>query len=358
MTSQQTHKKSGHDHTKRAPVKRASRLRVFAFSIILILGLLLILGVGACLWFYKYAWTPGPEMNSETVVVEIPKGSSVREIEKILAGKRVIHDDIRFLIMAKISGRAGHLQAGEFLLPTGANPEEIIGLLSTAHSVEYSITIPEGKNIKETARLFADKGWCDEERFISLCHNEAFISSLGMYNMNSLEGYLFPATYSVPKSMRSAEKIIAMMVGTFRNVWGELATGRYPVPNRNRTVILASMIEKETYAAFERPIIAGVFLNRLKKKMRLQSDPTVVYGVEGYNGKITRSMIRHKTPWNTYVIPGLPIGPISNPGRAALLAVLEPADTDALFFVSKNNGTHQFSRTLREHINAVNKFQR
>ncbi len=338
--------------------KKGGQLRIIALGAIVLTVLLLAVGVGGAFWFYDYAWKPGPAISSETVVVEIPKGSSTRDIRRILAARRVIHDDIRFLLLTRFSGRAGRLQAGEFLLPTGARPGEILRLLSTAHSVEYRITIPEGKNIEEIARLFAERGWCDAERFISLCHNEAFITSLGMYNLNSLEGYLYPATYSIPKSMRSAEKIIAMMVGTFRNVWSELIEGRYPVPDRNRTVTLASMIEKETAAGFERPIIAGVFLNRLKKKMRLQSDPTVIYGAADFNGRITREMLRRRTPWNTYVIPALPIGAISNPGRAALKAVLEPAETDALYFVSMNNGTHKFSTTLREHNNAVNKYQR
>lgn len=341
------------DAEKKQPVLRT-------VAIATIVGVLVLLGICILVagWYYHYAWTPGPDARSETVVVEIPKGSSVRDIQKILARQKVIHDDIRFLVMARLSGRSGRLQAGEFLLPTGALPEDIIHALSTAHSVEYSITIPEGLSIEETASRFAARNWCQAERFIALCHNEAFIASLGMEGVASLEGFLYPARYSVPKKMRSAEKLIALMVGTFRNVWRELIAGYHPAPDMKKVVILASMVEKETAAAFERPIIAGVFFNRLKKGMRLQSDPTVLYGLEGTNGRITRSMLREKTPYNTYVIPGLPIGPIASPGRAALEAVLHPAKTDALYFVSKNNGTHKFSKTLREHNNAVNKYLR
>ncbi len=328
---------------------------IVAISTLLSLLLVCVLVAG---WYFQYAWEPGPAADSATVVVEIPEGSSVRDIRAILAEKNVINDDFRFLIMARFSGRAGRLQAGEFLLPTGALPEEIIYALSTAHSIEYSITIPEGLSIEETASRFAARGWCRAERFIALCHNPAFIASLGLEDAVSLEGFLYPARYSVPKKMRSEEKLIALMVGTFRNVWQELTAGIEPVPERTEVVTLASMVEKETAAAFERPIIAGVFLNRLKKGMRLQSDPTVVYGLRDFNGRITKTMLRSKTPYNTYVIPGLPIGPIASPGKAALEAVLHPAQTDAFYFVSKKNGTHKFSRTLREHNNAVRKYLR
>ncbi len=321
-----------------------------------LLVLLLLLFVAG--WYFQYAWEPGPMVDSATVVVEIPEGSSVRDIQKILVDRRVIHDDIRFLLMARLSGRAGRLQAGEFLLPTRALPGDIIHALSIAHSIEYSITIPEGLSIEETASRFAARGWCRAERFIALCHNAAFIASLGLEGAVSLEGFLYPARYSVPKSMRDEKKLIALMVGTFRNVWQELVAGIEPPPERNRIVTLASMVEKETSAGFERPIIAGVFFNRLKKGMRLQSDPTVVYGVKDFHGKITRAMLRNKTPYNTYVVNGLPAGPIANPGRAALKAVLFPAETSAFYFVAKGNGTHKFSRTLREHNNAVRKYLR
>ncbi len=338
--------------------KKKIELRTVGIAAICsVLFLLLVFALVAG-WYYQYAWKPGPAAGSATAVVEIPAGSSALDIRKILVERGVIHDDIRFLVMARLSGRAGRLQAGEFLLPTEALPKDIIHALSTAHSIEYSITIPEGLSIEETASRFAARGWCRAERFIALCHNPAFIASLGMGDALSLEGLLYPARYSVPKKMRNAEKLIALMVGTFRNVWQDLTADLDPEPDRNRIVTLASMVEKETAAAFERPIIAGVFLNRLQKGMRLQSDPTVVYGLKNFDGGITRTMLRTKTPYNTYVIPGLPIGPIASPGRAALEAVLHPAQTDAFYFVSRNDGTHQFSRTLREHNNAVRKYQR
>lgn len=338
--------------------KNTPGLHKFAHVTIYCTLLLLSVFVVIVGWYYLYAWKPGPDTKSETIVVEIPEGSSVREIQKILVRQKVIHDDIRFLIMARFSGRAGKLQAGEFLLPAGALPQDIIYALSTSRSIEYSITIPEGLSIEETASRFAARGWCNAERFIALCHNEEFIASLGMEELESLEGFLYPAKYSVPKNMHRAEKLIALMVGTFRNVWRELDAEYGPIPDRNKVVILASMVEKETAAPFERPIIAGVFYNRLDKGMRLQSDPTVVYGVEGWDGKITRSMLVNKTPYNTYVIPGLPVGPIASPGKAALKAVLNPIETEALYFVSKGNGTHKFSKTLRDHNNAVNKYIR
>ena len=148
------------------------------------------------------------------------------------------------------------------------------------------------------------------------------------------------------------------MVGRFNQVWTEITAKLEEKPDREKTVILASMVEKETGSAVERPLIAGVFRNRLQLGMRLQSDPTVVYGLENFTGNITRTDLQTPTPFNTYTTSGLPAGPICSPGRQAMLAVLFPAQTKDLYFVSKNDGTHHFSETLAEHNNAVQKYQR
>lgn len=305
-----------------------------------------------------YALYPGPKHEEESVVVDIPKGSSTREIGNRLAAAGVIKDDIRFLLLAKISGYAGRLQAGEFLFETGKRPLTVLKTLATARSIQYSITIPEGLRASEIAAIFSEGGWSHRNSFANLVVDKQFIAKLGLSGVDSLEGYLYPDTYLLTKDLRGADKLIGLMVGRFNKVWSEITADLEEKPDREKTVILASIVEKETGAASERPLIAGVFLNRLQLGMRLQSDPTVVFGLSNHSGPITRLNLTTPTPYNTYVIPGLPAGPICNPGRASMMAVLNPASTKDLYFVSKNDGSHHFSADLNEHNNAVQKYQR
>ncbi|MCP4337796.1 MAG: endolytic transglycosylase MltG [Desulfobulbaceae bacterium] len=309
-------------------------------------------------WYGYYVISPGPETDSETVTVTIPRGTSVRGIANILAQKNVIHDDFRFLLLASFSGYSSKLQAGEFLLQTGRKPGEVLRKLASARSIEYAITIPEGLRAAEIAEIFGEAGWCDPKKFISLIYEKPFMEKLGFGNLASLEGYLYPDTYLFTKDIQGAEKIIPIMVKQFTEVWQELSASLEEEVDREKTVILASIVEKETGAPEERPLIAGVFSNRLRSGMRLQSDPTVVYGSEKFSMPITRKDLKTPTAYNTYTLPGLPVGPICNPGKEALGAVLRPATTKHIYFVSKNNGTHHFSNTLREHNRAVQKYQR
>jgi UPF0755 protein len=305
-----------------------------------------------------YAFYPGPKQDSESVVVNIPKGISTREIGRLLAEAGVIDDDIRFLLLARVSGYAGRLQAGEFLFQTGKRPLTALKTLATARSIQYSVTIPEGLRASEIAAIFGEGGWCHPHSFTNLVIDKQFIAGLGFAGLDSLEGYLYPDTYLLTKDMRGADKIIGLMVGRFTKVWTEITAGLEEIPDREKTVILASIVEKETGAPSERPLIAGVFHNRLQLGMRLQSDPTVVFGLPDHSGPITRLDLQTPTPYNTYVIPGLPVGPICNPGRESMAAVLNPASTKDLYFVSKNDGTHHFSADLNGHNNAVQKYQR
>ena len=201
-----------------------------------------------------------------------------------------------------------------------------------------------------------------KEEVLALIHDQKFISSLGL-SLSSLEGYLFPDTYLLTRG-KSAESILAMMVGRFLDVYskilaeaGKKDSAEKP-PNRHEVVTLASIVEKETGVAEERGLVAAVFVNRLKKNMLLQADPTVIYGIQKFDMALTRKDLKTPTAYNTYMQKGLPAGPICNPGRDSLLAVLHPAETSYLYFVSKNDGTHQFSRTLKEHNKAVRMFQR
>lgn len=343
------------DHSRPVSPSNGNTIRRIALGVVLLI-VFVVLSIGA--WYALYVFNPGPQTDNKTEVVIIPKGTSVRGIGVILDGSGIIRNDIRFLLLAKISGYGSKLQAGEFRLPTGLQPGEVLKTLASARSVQYSVTIPEGLRVSEIADIFAEGGWCEPDSFINLAYDKQFLEKIGFGDIVSLEGYLFPDTYLFTRDSFTVEKILTLMVKRFAGVWSELEAGFDQKADRERTVTLASIVEKETGAPEERPLIAGVFHNRLRVGMRLQSDPTVVYGVKGFSGSITRKDLVTPTPYNTYTLPGLPAGPICNPGRKALEAVLHPTPTKNLYFVSKNDGTHHFSASLSEHNRAVQKYQR
>ena len=319
------------------------------------LGLFLLVAGGFGAWYALYVTAPAP--GSGTVTVVIPKGAGVRRIGALLAEHELIRNDIRFLVLARLTHAGTRLQAGEFSIPRGLRPAEVLELLARGKAVQHLVTIPEGLTMEEVAAVFAENGWVNSAKFLTLCRDPAFIHHLGL-QQDQLEGYLFPDTYAFIREKSNATTIITTMVHRFLHVWKEIAPEKKSIPSRHRIVTLASIVEKETANPAERPLIARVFLNRLNRSMRLQSDPTVIYGLPDFNGNLTRKDLRRATPYNTYVIDGLPPGPICNPGKAALEAVLHPAASPALYFVSKNNGSHQFSSTLTEHNRAVHKYQK
>jgi UPF0755 protein len=225
--------------------------------------------------------------------------------------------------------------------------------------VLHRVTIPEGMTVKEIAHLLDEKGVVSVSDFLSAAQDKKLIKNLLGPDVESFEGYLFPETYSYAGAP-SAEDLIVIMVERFKAVYEPLSEQRKRMDmTDNEILTLASIIEKETGAAFERPLISAVFQNRLKIGMKLDSDPTVIYGMgENFNGNLRRKDLTEYTKYNTYVIKGLPPGPIANPGKDSILAVLNPADVSYLYFVSKGDGTHHFSKSFREHQNAVNKYQR
>lgn len=308
-------------------------------------------------WIALYALQAGPHLEKEYAIVTIPPKSGIRAIRHILADAGLIQDDIRFLLLAKILGLAGKLPAGEFRLPLEKTPGDLLRFLVKAKPVQHSITIPEGLRLEEIADIFAAGAWCDREDFIALTHDPKFIQSLGLESVTCLEGYLYPDTYLLTRDLHDTQGLIAMQVKRFFKIWSDLPQKTDTPLNQNEIVTLASIVEKETGKASERPLIAGVFLNRLKHGMRLQSDPTVIYGLKNFSGDLTRGDLKAEHPWNTYVIPALPAGPICNPGREALEAVLQPTPTSFYYFVSKNNGSHHFSTNLEEHNQAVHEYQ-
>lgn len=307
-------------------------------------------------WMALYAFQSGPRQEEEYTIVTIPPGSGIRGIRQILAESELIHDDVRFFFLVKVLGLAKRLPAGEFRLPHGKTPGDLLRLLAVAKPVQHAVTIPEGLRLEEVADLFAAGSWCDREHFIALAHDRDFIASFGI-KANSLEGYLYPDTYHLTHDLRDTQSLLAMQVKRFFQVWSDLSLTHPQSFSQHEVVTLASVVEKETGAASERPIIAGVFLNRLKSGMRLQSDPTVIYGLKNFNGDLTRSDLKNEHPYNTYVIPGLPAGPICNPGKKSMEAVLRPTASDYLYFVAKNNGRHQFSTNLDDHNRAVREYQ-
>ncbi len=326
-------------------------MRVISWGI----GLCSLFLVAAGIWLGIYILTPST-VSTDTVVY-IPKGAGVRNIKTLLSQKGLIRDDIRFLILTRISGAATRLRAGEYLIPPHLKPLQILRILEKGEVVRHHITIPEGMTIRQIAGILEKDNWIDPDLFSELSSDKQFIQTLGL-ELNNLEGYLFPDTYSLARGEVTEHKLLTMMVNRFLEVWKDITADLAMDIVRHQIVILASIVEKETAAQDERPLIARVFLNRLEKRMRLQSDPTVIYGIEDFSGNLTRDDLRRKTPYNTYLISGLPAGPICNPGKESIMAVLRPADAPYLYFVSKNDGTHQFSSTLREHNRAVKKYQK
>lgn len=264
----------------------------------------------------------------------------------------------------KLEGTGKSLKTGEYHFKKGETVAEVLRALAVGRVVEYKIVIPEGYNIFEIADLLAEQRIVKQKKaFLDVVLSpDAAVEFMG-FEAPNLEGYLYPATYNFSKNTASylvAKRLTDAHKKNFAKLLKRV--GRLPEGfDHHRLVTLASVVEKETGASFERPIIAAVFLNRLKKRMRLQSDPTTIYGEWIKTGErlfnIRRKHLQTLNAYNTYKISALPVGPISNPGYEAMLAVCEPKPGDYYYFVSKNDGTHYFSKTYKEHNKAVRKFQ-
>ena len=297
--------------------------------------------------------------KGEEVIVSIPRGSSLSQVGTALQEKGVISSRLVFKLVALIRGGQCKIKAGDYALKTGSDAGEVLDLLISGKTLMISVTIPEGYNMFQTADLFQKKGLLRKEDFLRKAQDSSFVRDLGLEG-KTLEGYLFPDTYSFRYSDRGDVKsIVTKMVKRFKEVYDRhiRATAEKYGWTESQVVTLASLIEKEARAS-EHGLVSAVFHNRLRKNMKLQSDPTVIYGIKPMGSKITREDLDRKHPYNTYKYTGLPPGPIANPGKASLMASIHPADKPYLYFVAKNDGTHHFSTTLREHINAVNKYQR
>lgn len=315
-----------------------------------------LLFIGTAVFLHSVG-TPPDSGSSTSLTVQIPKGSSFSKIADILNEAGLIKNKFSFYLFAKLKDAPRHIRAGEYELAGTMPPSLILDKLIRGEIKGYRVPIPEGYDIKQIAATLASQKLIDKKKFLRLCTDQEFLSSLGI-SAQSAEGYLFPETYILTKSM-DEEEIISLMVEQFRKrITPEMEERAEALGfSMDQIVTIASMIEKEGRIKDEKPLIAAVFYNRLKLSMRLQSDPTAVYGFADFSGPITREHLRRKSPYNTYQISGLPPGPITNPGLDSIMAALYPAGSDFLYFVARNDGSHQFSTRLSHHNAAVVKFQ-
>ncbi|MBW1649736.1 MAG: endolytic transglycosylase MltG [Deltaproteobacteria bacterium] len=303
-----------------------------------------------------FSKTPKDISDKTDKTLLIKKGLSFSDAAKLLYKNGFITNSFKMKLFAKLKGKV-NIKAGEYVLSASMPPIHILEILEKGKVKLYKFTIPEGLNIKEIATIFADENFCSEEKFIAKAMDKNFTKSFNI-NADTLEGYIFPDTYLFPKGL-ACEDLISVIIKHFFKVFKKDWKKRAEQLGftTHQVVTLASMIEKETMEPKERALVSSTFHNRLKINMKLQSDPTAIYGVENFKGYIKKKDLKKDTPYNTYKIKGLPPGPIANPGKAAIYAALFPADTKFYFFVSKNNGTHKFSKTFEEHAFAVRKFK-
>jgi len=325
-------------------MKRSLRKRVLPLACVVGLGI----GLAAC----------GSDREGEVQIV-VPDGASASRIARILEEKELVGSPRLFTLYARMGGASENLKSGTYRIPVGASWSEILDLLEAGAVETVPITVPEGFSAEQIAGLVSEISGSPVDSVVTLTTDSAFAAELGVPGPD-LEGYLFPETYRVAEGL-PARNILRIMVRRYQEFWTperrELAdsSGR----TEREVVTLASIVEKEARVVDEMPVIAGVYANRLEQGMLLQADPTVQYALGSPRSRLLYAAIDSvaDNPYNTYTHAGLPPGPIASPGEAALEAALQPADVPYLFFVARADGTHEFTRTLREHINAKNRIR-
>jgi UPF0755 protein len=323
----------------------ASAKKIMLTTVRICLSLLL-------LWYFLCLYPPG---NGSLVRdVSFPPGSGIRKLAGELKSGGIIRSSWHFILMTRLRGESHRLKAGDYRFNDGMTPDVILKKLVSGDVDYLKFSLPEGYSIHQAAELLEQKGYFKRGVFLEKCRDTALLARLGLIE-SSVEGYLYPATYNLSRG-GSEEQLISQMVAQFEKKFTELSSGGNGGLSRHTIVTLASLIEKEAISSDEKPLISSVFHNRLRIGMPLQSDPTAVYGVRAFSGKVTKADIERHSPYNTYLIKGLPPGPIGNPGADALTAALHPAATQYLYFVARQDGTHQFSRTLEEHNRAVRRY--
>jgi UPF0755 protein len=299
-----------------------------------------------------------PEDAPREVVFEVPRGAMLGVVAQELERAGVIRSAVSFQLLARTTGRANALRAGEYALSPSLAADEVLEKLASGAVMTHRVVLPEGLTLREVAARFVAAGLVSAAEFIDVASDPTLPLRLGV-DGTTLEGYLFPETYELAKGLAPRE-IVRLMVEQFLRVWRRIEPlAAQKALSMREVVVLASLVEKETAAHEERPLVAAVFLNRLARGMRLETDPAVIYGIADFDGNLRRVHLEDEgNPYNTYRIAGLPPGPIANPGEASLRAVVEPADADYLFFVARKDGTHHFSRSYGEHVRAVDRYQR
>lgn len=328
-------------------------MKIFRRILIIFTSLFLIM---VCFLGYA-AYQNYSYQNPETKTVLIPKGTTVRKITLFLEKEQIIKNRFFFEIYLRLTDLANGLKAGEYDFSKGLRQAAVANMLYEGRVKTYTFTIPEGYSLHKICETFLKKGLLDLERCLGLTDHTSLLRGFAGGAKN-LEGYLFPETYIYDK-LTDPEKLIFSMVDMFFQKVDSFRIAKAKEKNLtpHELITLASIVEKETGLATERPLIAAVFLNRLQKGMALQSDPTVIYGIKDFDGNLTKTHLQTDTPYNTYLRTGLPPGPICSPGLSAIDAVLNPENTQALYFVAKGDGSHYFSETLMEHSQAVRYYQ-
>ena len=313
---------------------------------ILAIGSFILLGY----WFV-------PMTPAEAVLIEIENGTSLSQVAQRLEQQGVVRSATSLKLLARIRNQSSDIHAGKYRFVEAADPAEILARLVSGDVEQASLTIPEGFNLLQISERVDKQNFGDGKRFLELCSDPQLISSFGI-SAPTLEGYLFPETYRFTPGIDEKELIRMMVWQLFDRIDKELLSDAEKLGlDRHQLLTLASIIEKETGQAEEMPVISSVFHNRLKRKIPLQTDPTVIYGIKNFDGNLTRKHLSTATPYNTYLTRGLPPGPIASPGLAALQAAARPIKTKFLYFVSRGDGHHVFSSTLTEHNQAVRRYQ-
>ena len=314
------------------------------------------------LWWLHIEWMePYFGAHSKQRFVRIPPGTTSSEIAALLHDAGVIRHALPWILHMRWTEHASKLKAGEYLFDSPASPQQI-ALRMTHGDVYYrAVTIPEGLTLTETLSLLSEQGLAEPAALHAATLRHDWIADL-VPAATSLEGFLFPETYHFANSV-TADEIVQSMLEQFRNQFTDIVRAN-PVPEGWSVadiVTLASLIEKETGIESERGTVASVFANRLRKRIPLACDPTIIYALKlqgRFDGNLRKSDLRMDSPYNTYTRVGLPPGPIANPGANSLRAALSPERTGYLYFVSRNDGTHKFSSNLRDHSRAVDRFQK
>lgn len=324
---------------------------------LLLVGLLLVglAGLGAGLWLGSFLGRSVAPAAPQVVLVK--PGSAFGQVARTLEQRGVIADSRRFVLLARWQEVTARIQAGEYLFEEAARPAEVLQRLVAGDVRKLQVTIPEGFNLKEIAARVERADIATAAEFLALASDPDQARRLGI-GADTLEGYLFPETYTVNVGA-SAQELIEAMVTEFEDRLTPelLAAAAQQNLNRHQLVTLASIIQKEAGNLDEMPLIAAVFHNRLQRRIPLQADPTVIYGIADFDGNLTRKHLETPTPYNTYRRRGLPPGPIASPGIEALQAAAHPADVNYLYFVARGDGTHVFNATLREHNRDVRRYQ-